>query len=75
MFREMRRSNQQLEREECLRILREGENGVLALLGDGGYPYAVPLNYVFDDGAIYFTAPPRATRSTPSASAIRRPSA
>ena len=54
MFREMRRSNQQLEREECLRILGEGENGVLALLGEGGYPYAVPLNYVFDDGAIYF---------------------
>lgn len=54
MFRQMRRKRQELPREECLEILREGTSGVLALLGDGGYPYAVPLSYVYDGGKIYF---------------------
>lgn len=54
MFREMRRSNQQLSHGECERILKQGKTGVLAVLGDGGYPYAVPLNYYYSDGKIYF---------------------
>lgn len=54
MFRDMRRFKQQLPQEECERILREGRRGVLAVLGDGGYPYAVPLNFVYDNGCIYF---------------------
>ena len=54
MFREMRRSNQQLSYGECERILKQGKTGVLAVLGDGGYPYAVPLNYYYSDGKIYF---------------------
>lgn len=54
MFREMRRSSQSLPREECERILREGKTAVLALAGDDGYPYAVPVNYVYDSGKIYF---------------------
>jgi nitroimidazol reductase NimA-like FMN-containing flavoprotein (pyridoxamine 5'-phosphate oxidase superfamily) len=29
-------------------------HGVLACLGDGGYPYAVPLSYVYCNGKIYF---------------------
>ena len=31
-----------------------GSTGVLAVNGDGGYPYTVPLNYVYKDGRIYF---------------------
>ncbi len=54
MFREMRRKLQQLPQEECERILREGKTAVLALTGDDGYPYAVPVNYVYDGGKIYF---------------------
>lgn len=54
MFREMRRKLQQLPQEECERILREGKTAVLALAGDDGYPYAVPVNYVYDSGKIYF---------------------
>ena len=50
----MRRNRQQLSREECERILGRGTSGVLALAGDGGYPYAVPLSYVYADGAIIF---------------------
>ena len=50
----MRRNRQQLSREECERILGRGTSGVLALAGDGGYPYAVPLSYVYAEGAIIF---------------------
>ncbi len=50
----MRRNRQQLSREECERILGCCTSGVLALTGDGGYPYAVPLSYVYADGAIIF---------------------
>ena len=53
-FRPMRRHRQQLSREECERILGRCTSGVLALTGDGGYPYAVPLSYVYADGAIIF---------------------
>lgn len=53
-FRPMRRNRQQLSREECERILGCCTSGVLALTGDGGYPYAVPLSYVYADGAVIF---------------------
>ena len=50
----MRRFKQELESAECERILREGKRGVLALLGDGGYPYAFPMNFVYSEGKIIF---------------------
>ena len=54
MFRELRRKNQVLPQEETLAILRRGTSGVLAVLGDEGYPYAVPLSYVYEDGRLLF---------------------
>ncbi|MBR2774146.1 MAG: pyridoxamine 5'-phosphate oxidase family protein [Selenomonadaceae bacterium] len=54
MFREMRRSKQVLSREAAEKILREGDFGVLALSGDEGYPYAVPINYAVEGNKIYF---------------------
>ncbi len=50
----MRRKNQLLGDGESAEILKRGTSGVLALLGDGGYPYAVPLSYVFTGSKIYF---------------------
>lgn len=54
MFRSMRRHKQQLTNEESIEILERGKTGVLAVLGDEGYPYTVPLNYTYYNGAIYF---------------------
>lgn len=54
MFREMRRNRQLLPEEESIAILENGTSGVLALSGDGGYPYAVPISYVYNDGRLYF---------------------
>lgn len=54
MFREMRRNKQLLDTEENIAILEKGTAGVLALSGDEGYPYAVPISYVYDNSKIYF---------------------
>lgn len=54
MFRTMRRKKQALTEARCEEALRQGEYGVLAVQGDDGYPYAVPLNYVYTDGKLYF---------------------
>ncbi len=54
MFRQMRRKNQELSKEETVEILNKCTNGTLALLTEEGYTYAVPLNYVYNDGKIYF---------------------
>lgn len=54
MFREMRRKKQLLSKQECVEILRKGTSGVLALSGDDGYPYAVPISYVYADSKLYF---------------------
>ena len=53
-FREMRRFRQQLSREECEAVLRRGTSGVLAVTGDGGWPYAVPLSYAYEGGRLLF---------------------
>ena len=53
-FRPMRRYKQQLTEEECIEILQKTPRGVLAVLGDNGYPYTVPLNFVYDDHRLYF---------------------
>ena len=54
MFREMRRKKQALSIKECELILQRGTSGVLALSGDEGYPYSVPISYVFSEGTLYF---------------------
>ncbi len=53
-FRSMRRARQQLSEEESVSILRNATSGTLALLGDGGYPYSLPISYVYNDGKLYF---------------------
>lgn len=54
MFRPMRRSRQALCAEECEKILKEGTSGVLSVVGEDGWPYGVPLSYVWHEGALYF---------------------
>lgn len=54
MFRDMRRKNQLLSADEAIEILKSNTSGVLALLGDNGYPYSVPMSYVYSDNKIYF---------------------
>lgn len=53
-FRAMRRKHQQLTEEKSIGILQKSTAGTLALLGDNGYPYAVPISYVYHEGKLYF---------------------
>ena len=56
MFRELLRKNKQLSQEECIDVLKNETRGVLSVLGDGGYPYGMPMNHWYDEktGKIYF---------------------
>lgn len=53
-FRTMRRKRQQMSDADCIALLQQATSGTLALLGDGGYPYAVPISYVYADGRLFF---------------------
>ena len=50
----MRRKRQELPKEECEKILKNATAGVLSVLGDGGYPYGVPMSFVYAEGKLYF---------------------
>ncbi len=54
MFREMRRKDKQISAEECNEILNTTEIGILSTICENGYPYGVPLNYVYFNGCVYF---------------------
>jgi len=56
MFRELARKQQQLPLQECIRILMQEPRGVLSVLGEGGYPYGMPINqyYCPENGRLYF---------------------
>ena len=56
MFREMRRKNREISIDMAKQLLQSSRRGVLAVNGDDGYPYAIPINYLYDDEAqrIYF---------------------
>lgn len=53
MTRPIRRKDRALPEAEAYRILAQGGDGVLATWGGDGYPYAVPMNHVLADGALY----------------------
>lgn len=51
----MRREEFEVEnKEETEAFLREKHDGVLTFRGTDGWPKAVPLNYVYHEGAVYF---------------------
>ena len=56
--RKMRRFKQLLPPEMTEAILRNGKYAVWAVDGDDGYPYAVPVNYVYDGHAIFLHSAP-----------------
>jgi nitroimidazol reductase NimA-like FMN-containing flavoprotein (pyridoxamine 5'-phosphate oxidase superfamily) len=50
---EMRRTDKLMSEERALETLAKGYCGRVATVGADGYPYCVPLLYVWMDGAIY----------------------
>jgi uncharacterized protein len=54
MISKMRRKKKQLSEEKTIEVLVSCAEGVLATAGPDNSPYAVPLNYVYHKGSIYF---------------------
>lgn len=54
MFKKMRRVDRELDRSEAEKILETGNYGVLSTVGQDGYAYGIPLNYVYRNGSLYF---------------------
>src|SRR5690348_14049330 len=50
---ELRRTDRAMSENEIESFLREGHHGRLATIGADGYPYCLPLLYVFLEGRIY----------------------
>ena len=53
-FRQLRRFKQAASPEECQAVLTSAQRGILSVHGENGYPYGVPVNFLFSDGKIYF---------------------
>ena len=56
MFRVIRRKKNEISTEEARELLRTARIGILAVNGDEGYPYAIPINFFYDEanGKVYF---------------------
>lgn len=56
MFREVRRKKNEISIEAAKQLLETERRGVLAVNGDEGYPYAIPVNYLYcrQEEKIYF---------------------
>lgn len=53
-MRILRKKRQELTKDRTIKIMENSSHGVLAIIGDGGYPYAVPLSFAYSGGKIYF---------------------
>ncbi len=49
MFRPVRRKNKEINMEAVNQLLKTSRRGVLAVNGDDGYPYAIPINYLYSE--------------------------
>lgn len=54
MFRELRRKDMKVGHEDIEEVLAKGEYGIISTIGEDGYPYGIPMSYVYEDGVIYF---------------------
>lgn len=56
MFRTIRKKKNEISIDTAKALLQSSRRGVLAVNGDDGYPYAIPINYIYDDDAqkLYF---------------------
>ena len=49
MFRPVRKKKNETGPERAKALLHTARRGVLAVCGDDGYPYAVPINFLYDE--------------------------
>ncbi len=54
MFKELRRVDRKISLADIAELLNKCDYGVLSTMGEDGYPYGVPISYIYMNGAIYF---------------------
>jgi nitroimidazol reductase NimA-like FMN-containing flavoprotein (pyridoxamine 5'-phosphate oxidase superfamily) len=57
-WRRMRRSDREMSDEEIEAFIKENKVGRLGTINARGYPYVIPLNYVYDEGRFIFHCAP-----------------
>jgi hypothetical protein len=50
----IRRKDREISAEEAIRLLAEGEYGVLSTVDGDGQPYGIPMSYAYRNDCIYF---------------------
>jgi nitroimidazol reductase NimA-like FMN-containing flavoprotein (pyridoxamine 5'-phosphate oxidase superfamily) len=50
---QIRRADRMMSEERCLGLLAKGYSGSLATIGEDGYPYCVPLLYLWMAGQVF----------------------
>lgn len=48
MFKPIRKKINEIDRAAIEALLQSNRRGILAMNGDNGYPYAIPINYFYD---------------------------
>ena len=48
MFKPIRKKINEIDRAAAGALLKSNRRGILAMNGDNGYPYAIPINYFYD---------------------------
>ena len=56
MFKQIRKKINEIDRNAAEALLQSNRRGILAMNGDNGYTYAIPINYFYDNETqkIYF---------------------
>ena len=56
MFKPIRKKINEIDRNAAEALLQSNRRGIIAMNGDDGYPYAIPINYYYDKETqkIYF---------------------
>lgn len=56
MFRKVRKIKNEITTEEAKELLRNNKRAAFSVNGDNGYPYAIPINFYYDEeeNKIYF---------------------
>ena len=53
MTREMQKAERELPLKRVMELIEKGDQGILCVNGDDGYPYAIPTHYIYMNDAIY----------------------
>ena len=48
MFKSIRKKINEIDHSAAEALLQSNRRGILAMNGDNGYPYAIPINYFYD---------------------------